>query len=56
MARRFLDAVTKPTGRVTRGNVERYLCGLLKAGKSISTRNTRWRRFDFCCSRPRGGK
>lgn len=40
MARQFLDAVNKTPGRVTRGDVERYLLGLLTAGKSVSTRNT----------------
>jgi len=39
MARQFLDQVDKLPGEVTRGDVERYLLGLLEAGKSMRTRN-----------------
>ena len=38
-ARQFLEAVDKTPGRVTRGDVERYLLELLAQGKSVSTRN-----------------
>ena len=38
-ARQFLDAVGKLPSAVTRGDVERYLVGLGRAGKSASTRN-----------------
>jgi site-specific recombinase XerD len=39
MARQFLEAVDKPPARVTRGDVERYLLGLLDAGRCMRTRN-----------------
>lgn len=39
MARQFLEAIDKLPARVTRGDVEKYLLGLLDAGKSMRTRN-----------------
>jgi len=39
MARQFLEAVDKPPARITRGDVEKYLLGLLDAGKTMRTRN-----------------
>lgn len=38
-ARQFLDAAGKLPSRITRRDVERYLVGLAKAAKSVSTRN-----------------
>ncbi len=39
LARQFLEAVDKPPARVTRGDVEKYLLGLLDAGRCMRTRN-----------------
>ena len=39
MARQFLVAVDKPPARLTRGDVEKYLLGLLDAGRCMRTRN-----------------
>lgn len=38
-ARKFLDAVGKPAGRVTRGDVERFLHGQVQSGCAPRTRN-----------------